>query len=298
MAAQIKGKWYYAVLAAPIFLLMLLPLPLLYLLSDGLYLIMYYLIGYRKKIVFRNLHNSFPLKSEEEITTIAKAYYRFMIDLFIETFKTLTLSKKELMKRCSYTPDALEMAETFFKQKRSVIMVMGHYGNWEWGGHVFSQTCHHPMFALYHPIKSGFFNWLTAHIRTRFGMKLINMHHSIKQMVALRNEITATAFIADQTPSNPREAYWTTFLNQDTPVLQGTELIAGKLNYPVIFASVRRKKRGYYQVHFTLITDEPAATAPGEITEKHCKLLEAEINREPEIWLWSHRRWKHKRPYQ
>ncbi len=297
MAEKAKGKWYYVVLAAPIYFLMLLPFPILYLLSDFLYLIMYYVIGYRKKVVYQNLRNSFPQKTDEEIAGIAKAYYQFMIDLFIETFKTLTLSKRELMKRCTYAQGALEMSEHYYLQKRSIMMVMGHYGNWEWGGHVFSQLAKHGAYALYHPVKSPFFNWLTSVIRTKFGIGLINMHHSIKQMITLRHELTATAFIADQTPSNPKEAYWTNFLHQDTPVLLGTELIAGKLNYPVIFASVRRKKRGYYEVHFELITDQPAVTKPGEITEKHCRLLEAEINRQPEIWLWSHRRWKHKRPH-
>lgn len=290
-----ENKWYYYIIAAPIWLLMLLPFPLLYLLSDILYLLAYYVIGYRKKVVYQNLRNSFPEKTDKEIGRIAKGYYHFMIDLFIETFKTMTMTRKQMVKRSDFTSDGKKVISRLIAENQNFLLVMGHFGNWEWGGHSFCIQNDYELFALYHPIKNKFFDWLTNYIRTKFGMRLINMHHSVREMVKNRHVSGATAFIADQTPSNPKEAFWMTFLNQDTPVLPGTEIIAKKFNYPVVFASVQRKKRGYYQVHFELLCEEPSKTQEGEITTLHTRKLEEEIKRQPEIWLWSHRRWKHKR---
>lgn len=290
------GKWYYYLLAAPLYLFLLLPMPVLYLLSDFFFVVVYHILGYRKQVVVTNLKRSFPQKDEATIRQITKAYYRYMIDLFLETFKVMTISSKELKKRCHYAAGAIDLCNQYFNQQRSVMMVMGHYGNWEWGGHVFCLLAQHKPYALYHPVKSAFFNWFSYHSRTRFGLGLINMHHALKTMVGLRHEVTATAFIADQTPSNSHDAYWTTFLNQETPVLRGTEMIAKKLNQVVLYASVQRLKRGYYEVHFEVITEQPQQTQEGEITERFTRLLEKDIQAQPEFWLWSHRRWKHAKP--
>jgi KDO2-lipid IV(A) lauroyltransferase len=131
-------------------------------------------------------------------------------------------------------------------------------------------------------------------MRTRFGTGLIEMRNTVRDMMSKRGELNATAFIADQTPP-PEGAYWTTFLNQDTPIFWGTEKIARKLNYPVIYVSVKRKKRGRYMIFAETLVAEPARTAEGEISELHTRRLEKDIIDQPEIWLWSHRRWKHKR---
>ncbi len=296
MTETIKSKWYYQLLAAPLLLLMMLPLSLLYLLSDMLYYIMYYMIGYRKKVVYTNLHNAFPDKSAAEIDAIAKKYYRYLIDLMIETYKVVNLSKRELKRRCTYDEASVQLIDSFYQNNQSVIMVLGHWGNWEWGGHSFMMHHPYPSYVLYHPIKNPFFNWLTAKIRMRFGMNLLNMHLAAKKMIALRKQRTITAFIADQTPSNPKDALWLTFLSQPTPVLTGAEFMAKKLNFPVAYASVKRLRRGYYHVSFKLVTDNPAATSENEITEKYTRLLEQDIISCPETWLWSHRRWKHNPP--
>jgi len=285
---------YY--LALPfIYLLSLLPFPILYLVSDGLYIILYYVIGYRKEIVLQNLRNSFPNKSDAEINKIRKQFYHYLCDLTLETFKTLTISKSAMIKHCSVHPDSLKLFNKLAEENKSFILVMGHFGNWEWAGNTFSLLCKHQLYVIYHPLSNKYFDGLIYRMRTRFGTKLIAMKDTYREMVSKRNELSATAFIADQTPS-PEGAFWTTFLNQDTPVFKGTEKIAQRLNYPVVYARVNRLKRGYYEISAEVLFENPAKTEPDLISKSHSKALENDILTRPEIWLWSHRRWKHKRP--
>ncbi len=286
-------KLYYYILASPIYLLTLLPFPVFYLVCDLLYFITYTLVGYRKKVVYTNLRNAFPEKTEKEIDKIAKAYYHFMIDLFMETFKLLTMTRQQVKERVTF--DDLSLVHDLKARNQNYLWVMGHFGNWEWCGQSFQLQHLFQQDVLYHPLTNQFFEWLMNKVRARFGVHVIPMNVSIKEMIRRKNILNTTAFLADQTPSNPRDAYWMTFLNQDTPVLIGTEKIAKKFNYPVIFVSVRRIKRGYYKTYFTKICDDAAKTPDGFITETHTRMLEEDIRRQPETWLWSHRRWKHKR---
>ena len=172
---------------------------------------------------------------------------------------------------------------------------MGHLGNWEWAGNTFSSVCKQQLYVIYHPLSNKQFNALIYNMRSRFGTKLIAMRETFREMAANREIVSATAFIADQTPSR-EGAYWTTFLNQDTPVFTGTERIARKLNYPIVYAAIKRLKRGYYEMHAEVLCETPKDTLDGEISELHTKRLEKDIIAQPEVWLWSHRRWKHKRP--
>ena len=174
---------------------------------------------------------------------------------------------------------------------------MGHFGNWEWAGNTFSLACRQQLYVIYHPLSNKYFNRLIVSMRTRFGTKLIAMRDTFKDMVKNREEVNATAFIADQTPA-PESAFWTTFLNQDTPIFWGTEKIARKMNYPVVYATVKRVSRGYYEIFAETLFEEPKNTTEGEISIAHTRKLEADILQQPEIWLWSHRRWKHQRPLQ
>ena len=282
-------------LALPfIYLVSALPFPLLYLLSDLSYFILYYVIGYRKKVVLQNLKNSFPEKTEDEILALQKKFFRYFCDLFLETLKTFSISKRSMLKHCSMEEGSLHLMKKLFEEKKSVILVLGHQGNWEWGGHSFSLLCKHPLYVIYHPLENKYFDRLVIRMRTRFGTKLIEMKNTYRDRVKMKHETNATAFIADQTPS-PENAYWTKFMNQDTPVFKGTEVIARKLNYPVVFVSVEKIKRGRYQLRAEILCANPSAAADGEISDLHTKKLEAEICRNPENWLWSHRRWKHKR---
>ncbi len=278
-----------------IYLLSLLPFPVLYVISYGVYILLYHIIGYRKEVVIDNLRRSFPEKSEAEIKKIGKDYYRYLCDLFLETFKTLTISRKSMLKHCSFAPGALELFNKLADEKRSVILVLGHYGNWEWAGNTFSLLCKQQLYVIYHPIGNKYFDQLMYKMRTRFGTKLISMKNTFREMIANRNELNITAFIADQTPSN-QNAYWTNFLHQDTPVFRGTEIIAKKLDKPVVYISINKLSRGYYQMNAEMLCADPSTTTEGQISEMHTRRLEQDIIARPDIWLWSHRRWKHKRP--
>ena len=286
-------KFFYYILASPIFLFTLLPFWAFYFVCDIFYGITFYIIGYRKKVVYTNLRNAFPEKTEMEIHKIAKGYYHFMIDLFMETFKMLTMPEKQFLKRVSI--ENIEMIYELKERNQNYLFVMGHFGNWEWGGQSFQLRHIYEQDVLYHPLKSKFFEWLMLKIRTRFGIRMVPMNTVLKAMLQNKNRLTSTCFIADQTPTNVKEAYWTNFLNQDTPVYLGTEKIAKKFNYPVIFVSIFREKRGYYKTILHKISDDSANTPDSFITETHTRLLEEDIKKQPEIWLWSHRRWKHKR---
>jgi KDO2-lipid IV(A) lauroyltransferase len=253
-------------------------------------------LGYRKRVVYENLQNSFPEKTPQEIDMIAKKFYKHLCDLFLEVFKTLTISKKEMLKHCYFEPNAKSLLNDLAVKGKSVILVMGHQGNWEWAGNTFSAEINSQLHVIYHPITNTNANDLMYKMRTRFGTKLIAMKDTFKAIVANRHAITTTAFIADQTPSSPDNAYWLTFLNQDTLVFLGTERIALKMNYPIVYAFIKKVKRGYYQIEAQLLTDEPKTMpSEGAITTLHTQQLEKDIIAQPETWLWSHRRWKHKR---
>ena len=284
---------FYIVLPL-LYLISILPFPVFYLVSDGLYFLLYRVIGYRKKVVYENLKNSFPEKSHEELKEIEKKFYSYLCDLFLETLKTLTISKEEAIKRCAFNENTKRIFNELYEQKKSCILVMGHFGNWEWAGNSFSLINPQQLYVIYHPLSNKHFDKLMYDMRSRFGTKLYAMKDTMREMIKNRHEVSATAFIADQTPS-PEGAYWTTFLNQDTPVFWGTEKIAQKLNYPVVYVTVNRIKRGYYEVNTEYLVRDPKNTQEGEISELHTKKLEKDIMAQPEIWLWSHRRWKHKK---
>jgi KDO2-lipid IV(A) lauroyltransferase len=285
---------YYLTLPL-IYLIAWLPFQLLYVLSDFLYFILYRVFKYRTQVVYTNLKNSFPEKSDKEIQLIQDQFYRYFCDLILESIKTLTITPSTVRKRVQFGD--ISAFERFYHQKKSVIIVMGHLGNWEIAGAGFSQLPYHRLYVIYHPMKNKYFDRLIYYMRTRLGNRLYAMKETFKGMVSNRNEITATAFIADQTPS-PNYAFWTNFLNQDTPVFTGTAKISKKLNYPIIYVSVSRPKRGYYKLSSEVLCEKPKLLSEDEISELHTRRLERDILTRPEIWLWTHRRWKHKRPEQ
>lgn len=278
-----------------IYLISILPFGLLYFFSDVVYFIVFRCFCYRKKVVLKNLRNAFPGKSEAEIDIICRAFYHNLCDFMLETFKILTISKKSILARCRFSPQGLALLKKYAEEGRSTIMVMGHLGNWEWAGHPFSLLCTQQLVVIYHPLQNKYFDRLMRHMRSRFGTKMIPMKTSFKEMLAHKKELTTTVFISDQTPF-PENAYWATFLNQDTPVFKGTEVIAKKMNLPVIYAAIKKVKRGYYEMRAETLVGNPAATTDGAITELHTRRLEQDIIAQPESWLWSHKRWKYKRP--
>ncbi len=275
-----------------IYLISLLPFRLLYIVSDFFYFLIFIVIGYRKKVVYENLRNSFPEKSDKEINQIVRKFYQYFCDLTLETLKTLTISKKAVRKHVKF--EDMSLFEKYAKENQSIIIVMGHLGNWELGGARVAVEDYHQLYVIYHPLSNKYFNNLIVRMRTRLGNKLYSMNETLRGMVRDRKDLTATAFIADQTPQ-PNNAYWTTFLNQDTPIFTGTEKIAQKFKYPVVYVSILRPKRGLYEMKAELLIEKPEETAENEISELHTKRLERDIVAHPHIWLWTHRRWKHKR---
>jgi KDO2-lipid IV(A) lauroyltransferase len=277
---------YY--LALPfIYSISLLPFPLLYMLSDVVFVLLYHVIRYRRYVVRENLRKSFPEKSRAELNRIERDFYRWFCDLTLETLKTLTISRSAVLEHVHVEGE--QVLRNYHAQGRSIILVMGHWGNWELAGARFSQLGLHRLNVIYHPLHHRKFNALIVHMRTRLGNGLYPMAETMKCMVRDRGKLTCTAFIADQTPP-PERAYWTTFLNQDTPVFWGTEKIAAKLGYPIVYVGLDRPRRGHYLMRFEELVPDPTGLAEGAISEIHTRRLEQDI------WLWTHRRWKHRRP--
>jgi len=279
---------YY--LALPVlYVVSWLPFWLLYCLSNVLYLIVFKLLGYRKQVVLNNLKNAFPDKSADEIAKLCRGFYRHFCDLSLETIKLLSISRASLLSRMSC--DNLALLEKYQQEQQSVILVLGHIGNWEMGGAYLSLQNIPKLYAIYHLLANPGFDQLMIKMRTRFGAGVYPMKRALRGMLKNKHETTATAFIADQRPGR-KNAHWMTFLNQHTAVFKGTEIIAAKLDYPVIYVSVQRQRRGYYKLSCELLAEHPQQLTENELTELHTRRLEQDIIQQPETWLWTHRRWK------
>ena len=280
---------FYYILILPI---SLLPYPLLYLLSDIIFLIMYRVIGYRKEVVFTNLKNSFPNKSKQELKKIMSDFYRHLCDIIMESVKGFTISEKQLRKRLIIKNP--EFSNYFADRGQSIIFVGGHYNNWEICAQAFAMYSNHKCIGIYKPLSNAFINDKIYTSRSKYGMHLISMKQT-KKSFEEGNEAKAIVFGSDQNPANPKRAHWMQFLNQDTSVLFGVERYAKEYNWPVVFVSISKVKRGHYEVEYSLITDKPTEQPHGKITEDFTKRLEQDIINQPQYWLWSHKRWKHKR---
>lgn len=272
-----------------------LPFFVLYGISDFAYFIIYRVIAYRKKVVFQNLRNSFPEKTESEVKQIAKDFYKHIADLFIEFLKGFSISKDEIQKRVKIVN--LEIIKNYTDKNQSIIIVTGHISNWEWLLHPLNLSGI-PMDIVYQKLSSPLFDKLTLFIRSRFTITpLIEKQDTLRKTVERKDITRALVLGSDQSPQNWKSAYWTTFLNQDSGFFTGTERIARKFDYPVFFSEMRRIKRGCYEIEFTEIANpnEYPNLRMGEITERFVRILDKSIQKYPSDYLWSHRRWKHKR---
>ena len=280
-------------IAALLFLTSLIPYWILYILSDGLYLLLYYAFGYRKKVVFENLRNAFPEKTEEERITIAKKFYRYFPDIFLEAIKMKTISAKEVVKRI----ELLNPEEVYrhFEQGKGVIGVTAHYCNWELGIHRMSLMTDYPTLIIYKPLNNKPINAAYNALRCRFGAIMVPMKQILRHILRLKNKPHMSMFVADQTPTYQDSDYFMEFLNQEALVYTGTERIARLTKNPIVYCHIGRKeKRGHYYCKFTTLVENPDAFAEHEITQLHNKFTEELIRENPEFWLWSHRRWKRK----
>lgn len=284
---------YYLVLPF-IYLISLLPFPCMYRLSDMMYMVLYHVIGYRKSIVRGNLTLSFPEMPPGRIKKLEKQYYRYLCDLFLETLKTVSIGAKKLQRHCNVDNASLQLFDRLYRENKSVIIVMGHKGNWEWAGNVLALQCKQPVYVIYHPLSNLRFDKLLYRMRTRLGTHIIPMQNTFQQLKRMEQDVSISVFIADQSPS-PQTAYWTGFLNHDTAFFKGPERISGKLHQAVVYASIQQTKRGHYTVHAEILSDASGPYKQGELTEMYVRELEKDIKSQPQTWLWSHRRWKHHR---
>jgi KDO2-lipid IV(A) lauroyltransferase len=272
-------------------LVALLPLRILYFLSDILFLLTFYFPGYRKKTVINNLRNAFPEKSDAEIKTISKKFYRHFSDVLIEILKMIHLSPEELAERIKVKNP--EVLHDLYQKNRSVIAVVGHYNNWEWILGTKPYVPHYSM-AIYKPLNNKYFNRFLIRNRSRYGVELISMRETLRKILYYKkiNKVTLCAFITDQSPVWEETQYWTNFLNQLTPVYLGIEKMAIKTGQAVVYLNVQKIARGRYEMEVIKLFDEVKNVSPYEITNKHLAVLESYIKAQPEFWLWTHRRWK------
>lgn len=272
----------------------LLPLVILYRFADLFYLLLITIIPYRKKIIETNLKKSFPNKNTIEIKQLKRDFYRHFSDLLIEGVKNISISKNQLIKRFKIINP--EVVIKLNQQNKSVILVSGHYNNWEWLITSLAFQIPQKAIGIGMPMSNKFWDKKINDKRERFGLKVLHAKN-YKSFLENQPETNfAILNLSDQSPGNSLKAYWMPFLNQETAVLFGTEKMAHDFNYAVVFFNIKKVKRGYYELTFEKICDDPRSTDWGYITEQHTRKLENLILKNPQYWIWSHKRWKREVP--
>ena len=274
----------------------LLPMRVLYVLADFLYIIIYRVLRYRLKVVRRNLAASFPKKSEQERRAIERGFYHHFADYIVETLKLAHISLEELQRR-AYVQNPEVVDRLMDAGHPCCLLLMGHYGNWEWYSGSTTRFADAMMYQIYRPLNNKAVDKLFIWLRTKFGSRVISKYETGREVVRLqRNKVRSVViFLADQTPSRQNLHYWTSFLNQDTAILTGAERLARKLDTPVIFLDVQMLRRGYYTLELQLLAEHPKETPENWITEEYARRMERSILRNPAGWLWTHKRWKYTR---
>lgn len=276
------------------FIISLLPLWVFYRLSDGLYYLVYHVVRYRRRVVYANLRSSFPEKSEAEIERIAKDFYSFFCDYIVETLKLFSMGEKNIRKRMKF--EGLDQVKKDFANGRSVSVYLGHYCNWEWisslGLHLDEQCG-----QIYHPLENATVDRLFLYMRGRFKAQSIKMDDTFLTILKWKKEgrKNIVGYIADQVPGYNNIHYWADFLHHDTPVFTGAERISKIMDTAVYYIDVERPRRGYYVARFIKIADSLNEHPVFFATEQYFRLLEKNIQRAPQYWLWSHKRWKRTR---
>lgn len=286
-----KALVYYLTLPI-LFVVSRLPFPLFYLLSDFICFLLYRVFGYRKAVVRSNLKHAFPELKEAEYRIIEKKFYRHLCDLFLEIIKSMGMSKDQMLKR--FKVKNIEVLTQFEKQNRSAFLLCGHYASWEWmmslGYHM-----NHLGYGIYRPIKNPYFDNLIKEIRSRHDAYMIPQKTAAEliRQKEKKNERGVYGFASDQSPRPTPKSYWRPFMGINVPVYTGAERLARELNIPLVFGKIKRVKRGYYELEFKLITDQPKTTAVNEITDIYTEWLEEQIKEDPTQYFWTHKRFKH-----
>ena len=269
------------------------PFAALYFVSHAFYLLNKFVIRYRYDVVRSNLQNSFPERSEREISALTEQTFRNLADLFVETIKGIGISREELERRMTVTASA--RVHELVDQGTPLIFLTAHHCNWEW---LLLYSCihlPHPLIVAYQPFHDQRFDEFMLKARTRFGGKAVPATDLIRQILLNRKSMKTLTLLADQSPSRDERKYWTTFLNQETAFIDGTDSLAWLTKMPVVFANTKRQKRGHYNVALEVIAEPPYEKYTHAIVERYARELEAMIQADPASWLWSHRRWKFNR---
>ena len=270
-----------------------LPFRILYIISDLIYLLFFYVIGYRKKVVLSNLKLVFPNKNEKDLVQLQKKFFRHFVDALIEGIKGFTISEETIKKR--YTYKNMEVIDALYKEGKSIILVSSHYANWEW---IIGLSLHTPInfYGSYTKIQNKNFENLIKNSRSKFGMKCVKSSEIIKNIMTHVKQQNQGLYllISDQSPQLHKSQYWTEFLNVKVPIFTGAEMISKKFDFAVVQMNTTKLKRGHYESEFELITDNPKTQEPKAITNAYLRLTEAHIYKQPEYYLWSHKRFKHR----
>jgi KDO2-lipid IV(A) lauroyltransferase len=283
---------YYLVYGV-LWLFSLLPMWVHYVIADGIYLIVYRLVGYRKKLVRKNLTDSFPEKTAEELQTIEKGFYHWFCDYLVETIKMMTISEKNLRRRMAFK--GTKEADEILESGQSIALYLGHYCNWEWVTSMplwITPKAH--CGQIYHVLENAAFDKLFLKLRERWGAESIPMAETLRRVATYRKQgqPIMIGYISDQVPFWNNIHHWLNFLNHDTPVLTGTERLARGAGHAIFYLDMHRVRRGYYEATLKLITRDPKQTKDYELTDAYFRMLEESIRRDPVCYLWTHNRWK------
>lgn len=291
-----KGIGYY-LLYGVFSLAAMLPFRVLYFISDVLYVLVYKIVGYRKKVVKKNIHNSFPDKNSKELLAIEKEFYRHFCDYFVETIKTLRITDEEIRERMVF--ENLEIVEQLTRDGNSCLMSLGHCGNWEW---VPSIILHLPsqikLGMVYKRLSSKDFDDFFLRLRSRFGPRAIEMKSIYRTIVQNRNEgvTMLIGFLNDQRPRPSANEFWVKFLNQDTVVQTGMERIAAQMGFAVTYLDIKKVKRGFYKCTVSAITADASKEDEHVVSEIYTRKLEQTIIENPAYYLWTHNKWSRSKP--
>lgn len=288
----------YCFLYNTVKLISLLPFWVLYGISDFLFIIVYYIVGYRRKVVRSNLRSALPERSEKELRHVERQFYRFFTDYIVETIKVCTISKKQMARRMQFEGVEEMVNALREKNKQFAFVYLAHYGNWEWVASMAMHihACDSDIVAgqIYHPLANAHFDRLFLTLRSRFNGENIAMKETLRYIIRKRQagQKAIIGFIADQAPKWNSIHHWTEFLHHNTPVFTGTEQIGKQVDALIFYTHIERPKRGHYRCTIKPMTDDARRHPDYELTDLYFKLLASTINKEPYLWLWSHKRWK------
>lgn len=280
---------YYAFLTL-IGLMKITPFWVIYRISDMTYFLMYRVIGYRKAVINKNLDKCFPEKSQEEKLIIRKKFYRNLSDLLIESFKGYSLSAEQMLMRFKAFNE--QVADKYFEQGKDVIVLAGHFANWEWGAAATAKSFKHQPAVLYKPLSNPYIDRFVREKRARFGVDLVPINQTARYFIKKKEKPVAYYMVADQYPTNKSKQKYADFFGSKTAFLHGPENYAKQLGIPVVYIEMKRIKRGYYSMEMMDVTDKPKELEDNELTQIYAHLMEQSIVNQPEDWMWSHKRWK------